>query len=92
MPLATYDKFTLYRVEIEPTYFAVGSGTVTARANRLELDHVEPRDGAITLKYHWLESLRTDPPRTIETVSFLDDSVPFIRVLDPPRRLVIYNE
>ena len=91
-PLSTYDKFSLYRVELEPTYFAQGSGIVKARENRLELEQIEPQNGAITLKYHWLETLRTDPPRTIETVSYLDDPVPFIRVLDPPRELVIFSE
>ena len=91
-PLATYDKFSLYQVELEPTYFVQGSGRITARENRLELDQIVPRDGAITIKYHWLETLRTDPPRRIETVWFLDDPVPFIKVLDPPPQLVILND
>ena len=91
-PLSTYDKFSLYRVELAPSYFATGDGVVTARANRLELDEIVPQNGAITLKYHWLETLRSDPPRRIESVHFLDDPVPFIRVIDPPRRLVILNE
>jgi len=91
-PLATYDKFALFKVELEPTYFAAGSGVITARENRLELEQIVPENGAITLKYHWLETLRTDPPRRIETARFLDDPVPFIVVHDPPRSLVILNE
>jgi len=87
-----YDKFTLYRMTIPPSYFLWGSGRVKAQENRIVLRDVAPRSGSVGIKYHWLETLRTDPPRTIEPVPMLDDPVPFISVVDPPRRIVIYND
>ena len=47
--------------------------------------------GTVILKYHWLETLRSEPPRELRPVSLLGDPVPFISVIDPPRSLLIYN-
>ena len=37
-------------------------------------------DGAVVLKYHWLSSLRSDPPRELRPVSLLDVPVPFVSI------------
>jgi hypothetical protein len=90
--VGAYDKFVLYRTSLEPSFFFEGSGTVEAVANRLALRDIVPRDGRIVLKYHWLETLRADPPREVVPLMLADDPVPFIMVPDPPRQLVIYND
>lgn len=90
--VGSYDKFTLYRTNVEPSYFLEGSGTIEARENRIGLRDVVPRAGRIALKYHWLETLRSRPPRDIRPLVVPEDPVPFIVVMDPPRELVIYND
>jgi hypothetical protein len=87
-----FDKFALFRIEIPPSYFLRGSGRVEVQGYRIVLRDVEPEEGVVAIKYHWLESLRTDPPRTIEPLYALDDPIPFISVKDPPRELVIFND
>jgi hypothetical protein len=90
--VGSYDKFTLYRLEAPPSYFFEGSGIVEASDNRLVLRDLVPHAGRIVLKYHWLETLRTDPPRDIRPFWIDEDPVPFIAVADPPRDLTIYND
>jgi hypothetical protein len=91
-PAGTFDKFMLFRIEISPSYFLRGSGHVEVDGSRILLRDVVPDEGAVAIKYHWLETLRSDPPRTIEPLYMLDDPVPFISVKDPPSDLVIYND
>jgi hypothetical protein len=96
LPIATrvgkFDKFVLYRIEIPPSYFLRGSGSIEVQGHRIALRDVTPEDGVVAIKYHWLESLRTDPPLTIEPLYELDDPIPFISVKDPPHELVIVND
>jgi len=87
-----FDKFALYRIDLPASYFLRGSGSIEVQGHRIVLRDIMPEDGAVAIKYHWLESLRTDPPRTIEPRFELDDPIPFISVQDPPRELVIFND
>jgi hypothetical protein len=91
-PAGTFEEFSLFRIETSPSYFLRGSGRVELDGTRIRLLDVTPEDGAVAIKYHWLETLRSDPPRTIEPLYMLDDPVPFISVEDPPKELVIYND
>lgn len=95
LPFATrigdYDKFSLYRIDIAPSWFVRGSGEIAVDGSRIELTRLTPEDGVVTLKYHWLESLRTDPPVAIEPVHLLDDPIPFISLKDPPSEVVIFD-
>ena len=86
-----FDRFTLYRIHREPSWFVRGSGRVHAVPNRIELSDLTADQGTVILKYHWLETLRSEPPRELRPVSLLGDPVPFISVIDPPRSLLIYN-
>jgi hypothetical protein len=90
--MGTFDKFSLFRIEIPPSYFLRGGGRVELDGSRIRLLDVTPEDGVVAIKYHWLETLRSDPPRPIEPLYMLDDPVPFISVEDPPKELVIYND
>jgi len=91
-PAGTFEKFTLFLIETPPSYFLRGSGHVKVDGSRIHLLDVRPEDGEVAIKYHWLETLRCDPPRTIEPLYMLDDPVPFILVKDPPQSFVIYND
>jgi hypothetical protein len=90
--IGDYEKFSLYEVEIPPSYFLRGSGRLEVHGSRILLHDLIPEEGVVAIKYHWLESLRTDPPRTIEPLPMLDDPVPFLSIADPPRDLVIFND
>lgn len=90
--IARYDKFTLFEVAGTPSWFVRGTGQVRAAPNRIELTDVVADEGVAVLKYHWLATLRSDPPRELRPVSLLDVPVPFVSVADPPAELTIYND
>ena len=83
--------FQIYTVARKPDSFLRGSGTARATYNRIELTDVKPEGGEIIIKYHWLDSLRTDPPLKISSVRFMDDPIGFIRIQNPPPALKIVN-
>jgi len=89
--MAEIDKFTIYEVKRKPSFFLKGNGMVTSDYNRLELNRIVPENGEIIINYHFMEGLRTKPARTLERVSIGDDPVGFIRIVDPPSSLVVYN-
>jgi hypothetical protein len=74
-----------------PSFFLKGKGEKKAELNKIELKNVRPEDGEIILSYHWMKYLKTDPPRKLERTFFLDDPVGFIKIINPPSSLVIYN-
>jgi hypothetical protein len=85
------DRFTLYEVKRPPSFFLKGRGQVHADYNRLELTGVVPEDGEIIIGYHWMQYLKTEPELTMEKAMIGDDPVGFIRIINPPPSLVIYN-
>ena len=89
--LQEIDHFTIYKVKRTPSFFLKGAGRVQADYNRLELSQVIPHNSEIVISYHWMQGLATEPPRTLERVFIGDDPIGFIRILDPPRSLVIVN-
>jgi len=87
----TVDRFSIYQVSREPSCFLKGSGKVKADYNRLELSQIHAEDNAIIISYHWMKQLRTEPERRLERVFLGGDPIGFIRILDPPSTLVVYN-
>ena len=85
------DHFTVYQVQRTPSFFLKGEGRVQSDYNRLELSQITPQGSEIVLSYHWMQGLKTEPPRTLERVFLGGDPIGFIRILDPPNKLVIYN-
>jgi hypothetical protein len=91
MKLQEIDKFTVYQVNREPSFFLKGKGLVKSDYNRIELSQVVPQDSEVIINYHWMEFFKTNPARKLERVFIGDDPVGFIRIVDPPKSLVIYN-
>ena len=85
------DRFTTYTVNRTPSFFLKGEGKVTSDYNRLELSQIGAEDNEIIISYHWMDQLRTEPERRMERVFIGGDPIGFIRILDPPGTLVIYN-
>ncbi len=88
IPMETHEGLQGYRVEGPGSYFIEGSGSVVRRGpNRIELaDLAGP---SVVLKYHFIPGLKSDPPATIEAARMLDDPNSFIRILNPPPRMVL---
>ncbi|WP_317204504.1 hypothetical protein [Janthinobacterium sp.] len=85
-PLAIYR--VGYRVGRTASYFLEGRGRVVGRRmGRIELDDVAGE--AVTLKYHFVAGLVSDPPAVLQAVYCGGDPQPFIRVLAPARRMTI---
>jgi len=85
------DKFTVYEVLREPSFFIKGSGRVTSYYNRIELSDVQAEDGEVIISYHWMKYLVTDSGAQLERVMIGDDPIGFIKIQNPPARLTIYN-
>jgi hypothetical protein len=87
-------QYVIYRIARPRSFFLTGTGRVTAvDLNRLELADVVPREGAVVLSLHWLDTWRTDPPLPIDPLPVPDDPVPFVRIstAKPLERLILYN-
>jgi hypothetical protein len=90
----TENRYVIYRFKRDRSYFAQGSGRVTAvDLNRIELGALVPTAGRVVLRYHWLDTLRSEPVVPLEPVTIGDDPVGFIgiRTDRPIERLVLYN-
>lgn len=82
--------YRVYRTRWPADEFLVGSGDVSAQMNRLTVSDASA--GRVVLKYHWLPTLRSEPPLPIRAYAVLDDPVGFIEVDNGAvRDFVIYN-
>jgi MFS family permease len=91
LKLKEIDKFSIYQVNREPSFFLKGKGLVKSDYNRLELSQIVSQDSEVIISYHWMKYFKTNPARKLERVFVGDDPVGFIRIVDPPKSLVIYN-
>jgi hypothetical protein len=89
--LAEIDKFTVYEVNRQPSYFLKGQGNITADYNRIDLSNVHAPDGEIIIAYHWMKKFRAVPEATIEQVFVGGDPVGFIKIKNPPPTFSLIN-
>ncbi len=69
---------SVYRVTLEHSFFLQGTGTVKADYNVLRVTGASA--GSVVLKYHVLDTLRTDPPLPLSKMLMLNDTIGFIQV------------
>ena len=74
-------KFYIFQARRDPSFFIRGSGSIKADYDRIEIDN--PSSGEIVIKYHWLETLKTEPKVEMEPVMMRDDPIPFIKLNNP---------
>lgn len=87
--VSSREPLALYRVSIEHTFFAQGTGKVRARAvNRIDLADLQ--GDVVVLKYHYVPGLRTEPAVPVDGIRLLDDPEPFIRLTKPPGAVRLY--
>jgi hypothetical protein len=90
LPEEAFGDYRLYRVQREPSYFAVGAGRVAEqRLNTVRV--VEARGREVVLRFHWLETLRCRPNCTVGRAEAEGDRAGFLRVENPPSAFEIYN-
>lgn len=83
--------FRVYTVAREENPFISGSGKIGSTVNRIELRDIKAERGAVVIKYHWADTLRTVPRRKIERFSAGGDPIGFIRIVDPPKNIRVVN-
>ena len=88
---AEIDTFTIYEVTRNPSFFLKGAGVVQADYNQLALSQLAAADDEVIISYHWMQGLTTKPARKLERIFIGADPIGFIRIIDPPQSLVIYN-
>jgi hypothetical protein len=81
--------FPIYEITRTLNYFIKGAGELQAELNRLEL--IDVRGEEIIIKYHWISTLKTKPERAVEPIKMLEDPNGFIKILNSPPSLLIYN-
>lgn len=85
------DKFCIYHAPRTSSFFLKGTGKINVTYNRIEVS--EASQGELILKYHYIPSLKVDPPLPIEGIRVLDDAVGFIKVKNAEvSNFTIYNE
>jgi hypothetical protein len=89
--IGSIDKFAVYEVVRQPSFFLKGSGDVHADYNRIVLSNLRPEDKEIIISYHWMKHLVTDTGAPVERVMLGGDPIGFIKITDPPEMLTIYN-
>lgn len=77
----------LMKVDQPLNWFLKGKGSIEAGFNRIRVSNVAGED--ILLKYHWTKGLVSDPPVTILPEKILDDPIPFIKIIQPPKELTL---
>jgi hypothetical protein len=91
LPGASFKELQFYTVNGQHSFFMKGSGVIKDRKHNL-VSIAELSNGTVELKYHYFESLKTNPFVKMEPVYRLDDPIPFIRLVDPPRSITITLE
>ena len=83
--------YRIYRLKRTPSFVYRGTGDVSAQPDTIRVRNLKPEDGEAVLCYHYIPTLRTRPEVRIEPVHLADDPSPFIRLVDPPAEVEIYN-
>lgn len=79
-----------FELNRDADFFLQGSGRVDATLNRIAVEDATP--GTVVLKYHWLETLATNPPLPIREHPVAGSPIGFIAVDNGSvRDFVVYN-
>ncbi len=83
------DSFLIGRILLPSKPAILGECRVRARLNEIRVEDAKAEEGKLILPYHWVPGLTTDKGVALSSIRLLDDPVPFIVVMDPPRDFVI---
>lgn len=85
--MAEFEGLAAYRVARNHSFFQSGQGLVSRQYNRLVLDALT--GPIVALKYHYVPGLQSSPPVQIKPIFIGDDPIPFIQLLNPPRKVTL---
>jgi hypothetical protein len=88
-PVERVDRYDVFRVADTSSRFLVGTGTVVASVNRLELSGLKPERGRIVLRYRYHPGWRATPEIPIRRHPLPEDRSGFIALEDPPESLTL---
>jgi hypothetical protein len=86
---ANFDGLAVFELDQAPNFFLHGRGRLRADYDRIELSDLEPEEGKVVIKYHYLEGFRAEPPARLVAVPVPDDPIGFLGIENPPRNLVL---
>ncbi len=90
LPRGQFGYLRVYELTRDPNWAIVGTASVMARPDRLEVRDAAPDEhGTLILSYHWVSTLRSS--ESLVPITLGDDPVPFIGVRNAPREFVIEN-
>jgi len=72
------EEISIFGIKRKPSFFIKGSGHINADYNEIRVTGAS--QGEIIIKYHWVPSLRTNPPLPIEPYRTELDPIGFIKV------------
>lgn len=72
-----------------PGYFAAGSGTLTDAVGRIGATEVQPENGRVVLRFHYVRGMDVVPSGSVRPTNPVEGDLPFIEVLDPPAKFWI---
>lgn len=83
--------YKIYSVEQKPNWFVKGSGEVTAVLDRIHIKNAS--SGELILKFHWIDTFRTNPALPIKPIHIEEDPLPFILIDNSSAvsEIVVYN-
>lgn len=83
------DKFYIFEVNRQPSFFIKGSGKIRAELNNIYLEDLHGKE--IIIKYHWFKGLTGGDGVKVSPVYYMDDPVPFIKVEGGGKSVKINN-
>jgi hypothetical protein len=88
-PLANFGGLAVFEVDQTPNFFLHGRGRLRADFDRIELSDLQPVEGKVVIKYHYLEGFRAEPPAKLLAVPVPDDPIGFLGIENPPEKIVL---
>jgi len=84
-------KYTIFKVNREPSWFQAGTGKVSLDYDKLTIHEAAP--GRMVLRFHWIQSLKSNPPLPLKPFHWEGAPAPFIEINNPGglKDFVIYN-
>ncbi len=87
--MAEFGPIVAYEVSLPKSFFLVGKGAARAFNDRIKVKVHEEENGAVVLKYHWVDYLKASPSGKVEKYSVKGDPIGFIKVVNPPKEFMV---
>lgn len=90
--MAKFDDIEVFEFDVEPNWFLLGTGELKADYDRIELKNLQPENGKVVLKMHWLDGFRPEPACKMFRYETGGDPIGFIGLLNPASEVVLEYE